>query len=158
VCPDPKEDDYIFLSIVGGRPDRSKPISVSYINRIIKGLARKAEIARPINTYLLRHTRLTEIRKLGIQGVEFNKFAGHTPGSKQEAVYVHLDNEDMKRTVIEKVYKIDEEELMTRKYEERIAALERQLRSVLSHLKETGVGLSAVKQFFSTLGKTVKTF
>jgi integrase len=137
VYPDPRDQDYIFPSLVGSRPDRTKPVSVTYINRIIKGLARKAEITRPINTYLLRHTRLTEIRKLGIQGVEFNQFAGHRPGSRQESVYVHLDNDDMKRSILEKVYKLGEEEQQTKNHEERVERLERQLRRVLTYLKQS---------------------
>ena len=123
----------------------------------MKSLARKAGITRPVNTYLLRHTRLTEIRKLGIQGVEFNKFAGHKPGSKQEAVYVHLDNEDMKQSVIEKVYKIVDEEAKTRKYETRIAHLETQLKGVLAYLKQSRESISAVKQDMAALNRTGQT-
>ena len=137
VYSDPQETDYIFPSLIGSRPDRTKPVSVTYINRIIKRLASKAGITRPVNTYLLRHTRLTEIRKLGVQGVEFNKFAGHKPGSRQEAVYVHLDNDDMKQSVIEKVYRIDEEGAEVMRYEERIARLEQQLEKVLAYAQES---------------------
>ena len=118
----------------------------------MKSLARKAGITRPVNTYLLRHTRLTEIRKLGIQGVEFNKFAGHKPGSKQEAVYVHLDNEDMKQSVIEKVYKIVDEEVRTRKYEERIRQLEAQLKEVLAYLKNSRQVMIAAEESMTNLG------
>jgi len=159
VYPDPEDEDYIFPSIVGSRPDRTRPISVSYINRIIKRLARRVGITRSINTYLLRHTRLTEIRKLGIQGVEFNKFAGHRPGSKQETVYVHLDNEDMKRSVIEKVYKIQEEGDATREYEERIARLESQLQEVIVYLKQSRSTMAQAGQQLECVdgrGKSVK--
>ena len=156
IYPDPRGDDFIFPSIVGSRPDRTRPISVSYINRIIKNLARKAGVERTVNTYLLRHTRLTEVRKRGVQGIEFNKFAGHTTGSKQEAVYVHLDNEDMKQSVIAKVYNIDEEDLSTKAYEDRIAALEGQLQEVLSYLKESHQAMTATKHTVAHLGKSAE--
>lgn len=151
VYPDPQEADFIFPSLLRARSDRTKPISIAYINRVIKTLARRAGVPRPVNTYLLRHTRLTEIRRLGIQGVEFNKFAGHTPGSKQEAVYVHLDNEDMKRSVLEKVYKISDEEKKAEKYEDRITLLEQQLENVLAFLKDSRQLISAAEQDLATL-------
>ncbi len=124
---DPQESDYIFPSIIGSRPNRAKSISVSYINRIIKSLARKAGIERNVYPYLLRHTRLTELRCRGVQGIEFNKFAGHQPGSKHENVYIHLDNNDMKQSIIQKVYGVhDLPESERDQYEKRIRQLEQQ--------------------------------
>lgn len=67
-------------------------------------LAKKAGIKRRVNTYLLRHSRLTELYKLGVKGIEHNKFAGHAPGSKHQNVYVHLDNNDLKQSLLKKVY------------------------------------------------------
>ena len=104
VYPDPKAEDFIFPAMARAHQPRRKSISTSYINRIVKTLAKKAGITRRVNTYLLRHSRLTEIYTLGVKGIEHNKFAGHVPGSKHQNVYVHLDNKDMKRTVMEKVY------------------------------------------------------
>ncbi len=136
VYPDPHENDHVFPSMKGSTCDRTIPISVSYITRIIKRLAKQAGIERNVYTYLLRHTRLTEVRKAGVQGVEFRKFAGHTAGSTQEQVYVHLDNEDMKQSVLEKVYKIKEEDTTVKPYEERIALLEQTLRDVVRQVGE----------------------
>ncbi len=84
----------------------------------------------------LRHARLPEIRKAGVQGIEFRKFAGHAPSSMQEQVYVHLDNEDMKQSLLEKVYKIKDEEAPVKPYEERIELLEETLGVVLKHLED----------------------
>ena len=152
VYPDPQDEDYIFPSIVGARHDRTKPISVSYINRIIKSIAKKAGINRDVYTYLLRHTRLTEIRKRGVQGIEFNKFAGHKAGSKHENVYVHLDNEDMKRTILEKVYQVKELQATDReKYEARIQRLEQQLQAVVKYLRESRTVMTDVKQHLDPL-------
>ncbi|TWU21421.1 tyrosine-type recombinase/integrase [Bythopirellula polymerisocia] len=145
VFPDPDHKDFIFPSTIGSRSNRRKPISVAYINLIIKRLARKVGIQRDVYPYLLRHTRLTEIRRRGVQGIEFNKFAGHAPGSKHENVYVHLDNEDMRKTILEKVYKVQELSAPERdKYEQRITELESQIaqchmqiRNVISFLQES---------------------
>ncbi len=102
--PDPQGEDFIFPALARARQPRNKPISTSFINRIVQTLAKKAGIKRRVHSYLLRHSRLTEVYTLGVKGIEHNKFAGHVPGSKQQNVYVHLDNKDMKRTVMEKVY------------------------------------------------------
>ena len=151
VLSDPTDKDYIFPSLIGSRVDRTRPVSVSYINRIIKNLAQKVGIQRRVSTYLLRHTRLTEVRKCGLQGLEFNQFAGHHPASRQESVYVHLDNDDMKQSVLEKVYKIREEENATRSYEQRIASLETQLKEVLRYLRKSKETLACAQESVAKL-------
>ncbi len=129
-----------------------KPISVSYINRIIKSIAKKANIQRDVYQYLLMHTRLTEIRKRGVQGIEFNTFAGHKAGSKRENVYVHIDNEDMKRTFLEKVYQVKELQATDReKYEARIQRLEQQLQAVVKYLRKSRTVMTDVKQHLDPL-------
>ncbi len=136
VYPDPHDEDYVFPSAVGPRHVRGKPISVTYIGRIIASIAKKAGIQRPVFPYLLRHTRLTELHRLGVRGLEHNKFAGHRAGSKHQAVYVHLDNDDMKKSVLEKVYNIKENpEEQVDKYEQEIKDLKRQLGEVLDYLR-----------------------
>ncbi len=102
--PDPQYDDYIFPAMARANQPRKKPISTAYINRIIQRLAVRVGIKRKVNTYLLRHSRLTELYKLGVKGIEHNKFAGHAPGSKHQNVYVHLDNNDLKKALVENVY------------------------------------------------------
>ena len=136
VYPDPQENDFIFPSMVGSRHERHKPISVSYIGRIISSIAKKAGIERRVFPYLIRHTRLTELHRLGVRGLEHNKFAGHRAGSKQQGVYVHLDNDDMKQAVLEKVYSIEgAPEDQVSKYEHEIGALKQQLADVVDYLR-----------------------
>ena len=101
---DPAGEDYIFPPLRQSSQPRDKPVTTEYINRLIKKLAKEAGIKRRIHSYLLRHTRLTELYVLGIKGIEHNKFAGHTPGSKHQNVYVHLDNNDLKNALNNKVY------------------------------------------------------
>lgn len=148
---DPKDDDFIFPSRVGSYPERGKPMSVAYINRIIKAVAKKAGITREINTYLLRHTRLTEVSKKGVKGTLHNLFAGHVKGSAQEAVYVHLDNDDMKEDVLDKVYRIEEISVSERDaYEQRVTRLEQQLHEVMTFLKESRDVMAGVKGVLAT--------
>lgn len=142
---DPKGDDFIFPSRRGGGINREKSISVEYINRLIKSLAKRAGVDKNVNTYLLRHTRLTELRKKGVQGKLFRLFAGHVDGSTEEEVYVHLDNDDMKAEVIEKVFEIDEIEPSEREaFVKRVERLERQLKEVVAYLRDSRSVMTAV--------------
>ena len=104
VYDDPTPNDYIFPALARARQPRNKPISTSFMNRIVQRLAQKVGIQRRVHTYLLRHSRLTEVYRLGVKGIEHNKFAGHVPGSKHQNVYVHLDNRDLKESLIAHVY------------------------------------------------------
>ncbi len=133
IFPDPKESDFIFPSMSTNSGARGKPISVSYINRIIKSVAKRAGVVRPVHTYLLRHTRLTELYRKGVKGIEHNKFAGHRPGSAQQNVYVHIDNADMKRSVLEKVYAIEDKQAED---SGQIAALKSELAEIRAFLRE----------------------
>ena len=139
VFPDPQDDDFIFPSRHGPAPLRGKPLSVEYIDRVMGRAARLAGITRNVNTYLFRHTRLTEIRKKGVVGKMHNRFAGHADGSKQELVYDHMDNDDMKHDVLEKVYQMTDHTQnseLTPSQGSRIEELEAQVKALLMHIRE----------------------
>jgi integrase/recombinase XerD len=101
---DVQEDDYIFPSI----QDRSKPMHDWTFRYNIQKLGEKAGIKRNFNPYMLRHGRLTEIYKKGVTDQFHKLFAGHSTNSKMTGVYVQMDDEDMIKSVIDKVYKIQE--------------------------------------------------
>jgi len=100
---DVKQIDFVFPS-----QQRDKSISVERLEGIIREIANRSGITRNITPYTFRHSRLTDIYKLGVKGLEHNKFAGHKAGSKQQATYSHIDNEDMKEDVLTKVFHIKE--------------------------------------------------
>ncbi len=54
----------------------------------------------------LRHTRITELVRLGIHGQALSKLVGWTKRSNMEAVYVHLSTEDVKNELHAKVFGI----------------------------------------------------
>lgn len=101
--PSVQEDDYIFPS-----QKRDCKLTTERINTIVKTIANRSGIDRNITSYTFRHSRLTDIYKLGVKGIEHNKFAGHKEGSIQQVTYSHIDNEDMKEEVLKKVYHIEE--------------------------------------------------
>lgn len=56
--------------------------------------------------HMLRHTRATELVRLGIRGQVLSKLLGWTKKSNMEAVYVHLSTEDVTNEVHSKVFGI----------------------------------------------------
>lgn len=127
VYPDPQDADYVFPSRTGERYLREKSISVSYMCRTIKRLAKLAGIKKNVWTYLLRHTALTSIHEIGVRGLEHNYFAGHSDDSKQTQVYVHLDPKDHIRNINDKYYKVHQLSPKGKKqYDQRIRDLEKQ--------------------------------
>ena len=68
-----------------------------------------------------------------------------------ENVYVHMDNNDMKRSVIEKMYKTQEITQSEKDaYKQRIERLEKQLHEVITFLKESKGIISSVKEHLET--------
>jgi hypothetical protein len=89
---------------------------------------------------IIATTRLTEIRKKGVVGKMHNRFAGHADGSKQELVYDHMDNDDMKREVVDKIYQanaLSPERSSQHDQEMRLVLLEEQLKTLLVTMKKS---------------------
>jgi integrase len=109
------KDDYVFPS----QRERDKPMNKGTINEMFKRISKKAGI-RKIFPYLARHTRLTELwKKLPEQVVK--KFGGHSPDSDMTAIYSHLNSEDVKSAMLEKIYHVEE---LTTEQKDRIKMLE----------------------------------
>ncbi len=60
--------------------------------------------------HMFRHTRITELVKLGIRGQTLHKLVGWTKKSNMEAVYVHLSTEDVTNEMRTKVFGLDKNE------------------------------------------------
>jgi len=99
---DLKQDDYVFP----GKKGRQYPLSINALNWIFVTAGKKAKLEKPIFPYLLRHTRLTELRKLGVQESVAASFGGHT--TKTGEIYTHLSGEDINSEILNKVYNIKE--------------------------------------------------
>jgi len=55
--------------------------------------------------HMMRHTRATELVRLGIHGQSLSKFMGWTKKSNMEATYIHLSTEDVKNEFHTKIFK-----------------------------------------------------
>ncbi len=98
-------EDYIFYSPV----NKEEPISVWSFCYVIKELSRRAKIKKYVYPYLLRHTRLTELKiRFNVDTADRLKFGGHSANSKMDAVYNSMDDKDMQNNIISRVYKFEE--------------------------------------------------
>ncbi len=130
-----EEEDYVFPS-----QKREKHLTTEQISKIVKKLAKRSGIVRNVTAYLVRHTRLNEIYHKGVKGLEHNKFAGHTEGSRSQTTYVRMDNSDMKQDVLKKVYNIKEvsegEKDRLKELEKKMAKQQKEAVSILRNISK----------------------
>ena len=87
--PNMAPDDLLFPSPV----NRAKPWSGNSANSMLKRLARRAGIQKPMYQYLLRHARLSESYELFSEEIH-RKLFGHVPGSHQTKTYSHQHDKE----------------------------------------------------------------
>ena len=113
--PTAKAESCVFPS----SNNKEKPLSVQALNDFMNKLEKRLNFNKHIFPYLLRHTRLTTcIKKLSPKVYE--DFAGHSLEVGMRT-YAHLNNDDVKKEMNEKVFKIEK---ITRKDKQRIEQLE----------------------------------
>lgn len=86
VHPDRNPESPLFVTVMNGKV---KPMSERSVNCTLKRLCERAKI-RYLNPHMLRHTRLTELAKLGLGEYQLKNFAGWTADSRMSARYLHL--------------------------------------------------------------------
>lgn len=79
---------------------RYEPLGQVGLNRLLRRLASKAHIEKRIWPYLFRHTRITDLIRLGMNDATLRKFAGWTPDSDAPAHYEHLVSEDVDEAIL----------------------------------------------------------
>ena len=89
-----KNDKDAFLWVGLTRRAKNKPISYREVLKILKNLARKANIRKNIYPSLLRHSRATELAKI-LTEQQLKLFFGWEMSSKMASVYVHLSGKDL---------------------------------------------------------------
>ncbi|MFC2153866.1 tyrosine-type recombinase/integrase [Candidatus Altiarchaeota archaeon] len=75
------------------------------------GINRKEHKVNP--TAIFRHSRQHELYKEGVSSSVCKRFAGHSPDSRMEAVYTHLDDEDVAEELQKHYGLIDKEDTKT---------------------------------------------
>ena len=73
--------------------DKHGPMTLQRLDNLLKKISNKA-IQRPINCYLLRHSKITQ-NYLKFGEALSKKMAGHSPDSRSAKRYLHLVDEDI---------------------------------------------------------------
>ncbi|MEM7826047.1 MAG: tyrosine-type recombinase/integrase, partial [Candidatus Aenigmatarchaeota archaeon] len=87
-----------------------KVISPNAVNRLLKNLARKSGIAKPIHPHAFRHARATHLAKQLPEAI-MKEYFGWTMDSKMASVYYHLSGRDVDEALLKAYgYKVEKEE------------------------------------------------
>lgn len=133
--PDRTEKDYVFP----GQKDREKPLGNGVITQMFKRICKKAGVEN-IFPYLLRHTRITELKKMGLSSDIVSKFAGH--GIEIDELYTHLSSEDIENTLLKSVYVTEE---LSEEEKDEIKELKSAVRELQDHIiKGEGVKIKTL--------------
>ncbi len=94
-----KEDDFVFSS-------RDKKLTNSGLNYILKRLVEKAGIKKKVNSYIFRHSRLSQLITC-LSPKVYEDVAGHSLQMGMKT-YAHLSEDKIIKEMNEKVFKIEE--------------------------------------------------
>ncbi len=62
---------------------------------VVRKAAERAGVRRKVHPHLLRHSRLTELARLGLSEQKLKVLAGWEPDSRMASVYIHLSGKDL---------------------------------------------------------------
>ena len=88
---------------------RGKPIGYQTFRKMLREVAEKTGLKKPVNPHNFRHSRSTELAKMFTES-QLCEYLGWVQGSKEAATYVHLSGRDMDTAVLRMHGIIDEEE------------------------------------------------
>lgn len=89
------EPDSPFLFLSGSPRNRAKPVGGYTWGLVAAALAREAEVPG-FSTHALRHLRLTDLARAGLDITEIANFAGHR-STESTMRYIHLSGRDLAR-------------------------------------------------------------
>lgn len=87
--------------VIGDRNNLNKPMNYRGLCKIIKTLARRAEIKKRVYPHLFRHSRVTHLLSTGkINESQAKVYFGWTPDSKMLSEYSHLVSRDVNDAIL----------------------------------------------------------
>lgn len=98
-------NEYIFYH----KTSRFKPMNPESLNGILKRIEKRIKTKYPdwhkiLYPHLFRHSRLTELVRMGINESILRDFAGWTGNSEMANIYVHLAGTEKKEFILEHAY------------------------------------------------------
>lgn len=86
-----------------------RALAQSGLRLLIKSVAKRAGIKKTVYPHLFRHSRLTELARLGLNEVALRIFAGWSGDSTMPKVYIHLSGADVENKLLE-IYGVTDKE------------------------------------------------
>jgi integrase len=87
-----KQDEPLWIALDG---KGYRQLDSRTIYGIVQRVARKAEISKRIHPHLFRHTRATQLIKLGWSEPKLKRYIGWADGSNVPGLYIHLGEDDL---------------------------------------------------------------
>jgi len=100
--PFAKSEDFVFKS----SRSNNKSITLQTFHSALFKIEKKSKLKKHLFPYLFRHTRLSVLIK-ALSPKAYEKVAGHSLETGLK-IYAHLDTDDVREELYEKVYKINE--------------------------------------------------
>ena len=97
--PNVSPKDYVFISRT-----REKPYTTAGVNKILRRLAKKANIKKDVWGYLFRHSKATMLYEELPQQI-CEKLLGH---KNMAGIYAHISSKKAREELLKKVYHIEE--------------------------------------------------
>lgn len=103
------KDAYLFFSLNHSR--RFQRLSTDGVRRIIKDVAKRANIKKPVNPHNFRHSQLTDLSRKGMTETSMKIFAGWSDDSSMPSTYIHLTESEVDDIRTELVTGVKREEV-----------------------------------------------
>lgn len=95
---DPRfRNSYLFCSLWG--KNRGEFLSYPQINLLLRDVAKKAGVVKPVRPHQFRHSRATELAKILTES-QLCEYMGWVQGSKEASTYVHLSGRDTDKAIL----------------------------------------------------------
>ena len=88
-----QQTDSLFLALRRGRSGDYEPLTESGIRQLVRDAGLRANLRRPVNPHLLRHSWMTEMLRQGIEPLHLSLIAGASLKVIQDH-YEHLNQDD----------------------------------------------------------------
>lgn len=95
---DYKESEYLF------RTSDGYPPTVDYLRTVTKRLGEKIELAKPLHTYMLRHTHISLLAEAGVDLPYIMNRVGHKNSKTTTDIYLHVTS-GMKEVAKDQMHK-----------------------------------------------------
>jgi len=94
-----KEEPASPLWVGVGNPGRGKRLEYGAARKMLREIARRAEVRKDVNPHNFRHSRATHLAK-HLTEAQMNQYFGWVRGSDMPATYVHLSGRDIDESIL----------------------------------------------------------